>query len=313
MSEQSQTDLTNENSGMWLATFAVMFACISFGTVPYFAKSLTDAGLSSSAIAFYRYILSAVIFAPFLFKDRSNFPIAYWGFFSGIVVGITWIGYVIAIETIPVSTAGVIYMAYPVFTLFIGWIFFKNRLGWRSIVAALSILVAAIIATAPAAITGDDWPALLMLLATPLGFGFGINILTTKLIEIPPIARPGSFCLGAVVGLAPMLWFVDDGAVLPPTSEAWILIAGIGLLTAVLPQIIYTYFAPKIGTAKTAMAGAVELPTMFLVGAMAFGEALTWYQLLAGLIVVMAIALTPARANRNISTNLTLVKTKKDE
>ena len=50
-----------------------------------------------------------------------------------------------------------------------------------------------------------------------------------------------------------------------------------------------------------------------MVGAMAFGEALTWYQLLAGLIVVMAIALTPARANRNISTNLTLVKTKKDE
>ncbi len=313
MSEQSRPDPTNENSGLWLATFAVMFACISFGTVPYFAKSLTDAGLSSSAIAFYRYVLSAIIFAPFLFKDRSNFPIAYWGFFSGIVVGITWIGYVIAIETIPVSTAGVIYMAYPVFTLFIGWIFFKNLLGWRSIVAAFSILVAAIIATAPAAITGDDWPALLMLLATPLGFGFGINILTTKLVEIPPIARPGSFCLGAIVGLLPMLWLVDDGAVLPPTSEAWLLIAGIGLLTAVIPQIIYTYFAPKIGAAKTAMVGSVELPTMFLVGALAFGEKLTWYQLTAGIIVVMAIALTPARANRNVLTNLTLVKTNKDE
>jgi len=148
MSQKEPADHSSENDypKLWLATFAVMLACVSFGTVPYFAKSLTDAGLSSSAIAFYRYILSAIIFAPFLFKDRSNFPIAYWGFFSGIVVGVTWIGYVVAIETVPVSTAGVIYMSYPVFTLIIGWIFFKNRLGWRSMVAALSILIAATIA-----------------------------------------------------------------------------------------------------------------------------------------------------------------------
>ena len=151
-----------------------------------------------------------------------------------------------------------------------------------------------------------------MLLATPLGFGFGINILTTKLIAIPPIARPGSFCLGAVVGLAPMLWLMDDGVVLPPDSRSWLLIAGIGLLTAVVPQILYTYFAPKIGAARTAMAGSVELPTMFLVGALAFGEALTWHQLVAGGIVVSAIALTPARANRNVSTNLTLQKEDQD-
>jgi drug/metabolite transporter (DMT)-like permease len=295
---------SDTGSGLFLATLAVIAACISFGTVPYFAKSLTDAGISSSAIAFYRYILSAIIFAPFLFRRLSHFPIAVWGFCSGIVVGVTWIGYVIAIDMIPVSTAGVIYMSYPVFTLVIGRFLFNNFLGIRSIIAAGLILTAAVIASAPTAIGSDQWLALLLLLATPIGFGFGINILTTKLIELPPLARPGSFCLGAVVGLLPMLWLIDDGTILPADNSDWIMIAGIALFTAVVPQLLYSNFAPKIGAAKTAMAGSAELPTMFLVGALAFGETLTWTQLAAGAIVVLAIALTPARANRNLSNNL---------
>ena len=313
MSERELADRQESGTHLWLATLAVMFACVSFGTVPFFAKSLTDAGLSSSAIAFYRYIFSAIVFAPFLFRDRANFPVSYWGIVSGMVVGVTWIGYVVAIETVPVSTAGVIYMAYPIFTLIIGWIFFANKLGWRSVVAACAILLAATIAIGPQAVSGDSWLGILLLLATPLGFGFGINILTTKLIAVPPLARPGGFCLGAVIGLLPMLWIVDDGVVVPSSTNTWLLIAGIGLLTAVLPQILYTFFAPKIGAAKTAMAGSVELPTMFIVAALAFGEKLTYSQLIAGAIVVVAILLTPARANRNVSTNISVAGEGRDD
>ena len=43
---------------------------------------------------------------------------------SGVSVGLGWVGFVSA--SVPVSTVGVLYMTYPVFTLIIGWIWFRD-------------------------------------------------------------------------------------------------------------------------------------------------------------------------------------------
>jgi drug/metabolite transporter (DMT)-like permease len=47
--------------GTLLPTCLVILACFCFGTIPYFAKSLTDSGMASYAVAFYRYGLSALV------------------------------------------------------------------------------------------------------------------------------------------------------------------------------------------------------------------------------------------------------------
>jgi hypothetical protein len=47
--------------GTLLPTCLVVLACFCFGTIPYFAKSLTDSGMASYAVAFYRYGLSALV------------------------------------------------------------------------------------------------------------------------------------------------------------------------------------------------------------------------------------------------------------
>ncbi len=39
-------------------------------------------------------------------------------------MGIGWIGYVTALEKLPASTVGVLYMTYPVFTLATAWAVF---------------------------------------------------------------------------------------------------------------------------------------------------------------------------------------------
>ncbi len=61
------------------------------------------------------------------------------------------------------------------------------------------------------------------------------------------------------------------------------------------PQLIYSTFAPMIGSAKAAIVGSVELPTMFIVGWLAFGEQITPLQFLSGALVVTAIAMTPTK------------------
>jgi len=133
-----------------LAATGVLFASICFGFVPYFSRGLTDQGLAPTAVAFYRYILAAIILLPALLKYRSNWREIVWGMVAGAVMGGGWVGYVTALETVPASTVGVLYMTYPVFTIVIAWALFGDQPTRRSLVAAGLIVIAAIFAGSPA-------------------------------------------------------------------------------------------------------------------------------------------------------------------
>lgn len=284
------------------AVAGVLFASICFGFVPYFSRGLTDQGLAPYAVAFYRYILAAIVLLPALLKHRSKWREILWGMGAGAVMGLGWVGYVTALETVPASTVGVLYMTYPVFTIVIAWALFGDQPTRRSLVAAGLIVFAAVIAGSPASVPPDQIPTLLVSLAAPFGFGFGICVLVHRLSRIAPLARIASISLGSVIGLAPLILSSEVVEILPKGGNDWFLIVGIGLVTALIPQLIYTVCSPVIGATRTAVIGSVELPTMFAVGALAFGEVITGAQAVACVLVLGAIALTQSRSTRTVTT-----------
>ena len=217
-------------------------------------------------------------------------------------MGLGWVGYATALETVPASTVGVLYMTYPVFTIVIAWAIFGDRPTRRSIVAAGLIVVAAIIAGSPASVPPEQIPTLLVSLAAPFGFGFGICVLVHRLSSIAPLARIASVSLGSVIGLAPLILTSEVGEILPKGGSDWFLIVGIGLVTALIPQLIYTVCSPIIGATRTAVIGSIELPTMFAVGVLAFGEVITAAQAIACALVLGAIAMTQSRSTRTVTT-----------
>jgi len=276
-----------------------------FGTVPFFAVSLTKAGLAPHGIAFYRYLIAAVVFLPALWQARAQWRILMWGLMAGAMMGAGWIGYVEALKLAPVSTVGVIYMTYPVFTLLVGWLVFRDIPSARGLLAAAIVVVAAVLASAPAAVGAGQAKALIFALAAPLGFGLAINVLVHRLVEVAPLARVGSVSLGAMLGILPLILMSSRNEMIPADPAYWWLIVGIALGSALVPQMLYTVFAPRIGAGRTAMAGSIELPTMFAIGWFAFGEQIGVAQWLACGLIVLAIVMVPARATRNVTTNLT--------
>ncbi|CUH46708.1 DMT family transporter [Ruegeria atlantica] len=285
-----------------LAVVGVLFASICFGLVPYFSRGLTDQGLAPYAVAFYRYILAAVVLLPALVMHHSKWREIIWGMVAGAVMGLGWVGYVTALETVPASTVGVLYMTYPVFTIAIAWALFGDQPTRRSLIAAGLIVVAAIFAGSPASVPPDQIPILLVSLAAPFGFGFGICVLVHRLSRIAPLARMASVSLGSVIGLAPLILSSEVGEILPEGGGDWFLVVGFGLVTALIPQLIYTICSPIIGATRTAVVGSIELPTMFAVGVLAFGEVITGAQALACALVLGAIALTQSRSTRTVTT-----------
>lgn len=287
--------------GSGLATLGIILASVGFGLVPYFARSLTAEGMAPHAVAFFRYAIAASVLLPFVWQARANWRALVWGLCAGVSMGVGWIGYVRAVEVAPVSTVGVLYMTYPVFTLLIAWLVFGDRPGRRAVLAALMIIAAAALASSPAAVSAEHLPALVLSLAAPLGFGFGINVLVHKLVVLKPLARISCVSLGSVLGLLPLLAATPIEALRPVSAEGWWLVLGIALGSALVPQLLYTVCAPVIGTARTSIAGSFELPTMFLVGWFAFAEPVGLAQWAACAIVISAIVLTPGKPVRSIA------------
>ena len=172
------------------------------------------------------------------------------------------------------------------------------------VVRAKCEIAAAALASSPAAISADHLSALVLSLAAPLGFGFGINVLVHKLVVLKPLARISCVSLGSVLGLMPLMAATPAAALFPVSASGWWLVAGIAFGSALIPQLLYTVAAPVIGTARTAIAGSFELPTMFLVGWFAFGEPVGITQWIACAIVISAIALTPGKSIRSVAANI---------
>lgn len=290
--------------GPGAATLGVVAASVGFGFVPFFARALMAEGMAPHAVAFFRYALTALVLSPFVWQARHKPRPVLWGVLAGIVMALGWIGYVRAVEQAPVGTVGVLYMTYPIFTMLIAWGLFGDRPSRRAIAAGLTILVAAALGSSGAVLgPGMIWP-LVISLAAPLGFGFGICVLVHRLPELPPLARIASVSLGSVIGLAPLMLASAPAGLVPGSMQGWLLVAGIALGSALVPQLIYTICSPVIGTARTATAGAVELPTMFLLGWIAFGEPIGALQWVACAMIVTAIAMTPTRITRNVATHI---------
>ncbi|MEM7221554.1 MAG: DMT family transporter [Pseudomonadota bacterium] len=277
-----------------LATLLVSLSAIGFGLVPWFAKGLLAAGLDSAAVAFYRFLLAGIVLLPFLALAPEKRAATLWAVATGAAVALGWIGYVEALKVAPVATVGVIYMTYPLFTLMIAWAWQRLKPSPRALGGGVLVLAAATLALAPALLLPDALGPLLLAFAAPITFGFGITILTTKLLALSAVERASGFFVGAVLGLLPLVASLDSSQLIPAAAGDWLLIVGIAIVTSLLPNVAYAYAAPFIGPGRTAMAGSIELPTMFALAWLAFGEALTWPQLIAGALVVVAIVITPA-------------------
>jgi drug/metabolite transporter (DMT)-like permease len=284
---------------MALATAMVVLASIGFGSVPFFVRGLTEAGMASQAVALYRYALAAVIFLPFVWQARADRACLAWGIGTGLAMGLGWTGYVAALETLPVATVGVIYMTFPVFALLASWALFGERPTARGLVAAGAVLAGAAVAAGPDALSPAATGALFTALAAPATFGLAIAVLVHRLTPIPVLARIGAISLGSALALLPLVLAAPATSVLPPDRATLLLVIGVSLGTALVPQLLYTLFAPVVGAARASTAGAVELPTMIVIGWLAFAETPGPLQAAGCALIVAAVALSPSRKVRS--------------
>lgn len=277
-----------------LATAGVIATAVAMGFMPVFAKELSASGMSAVAITFYRALVGLVVASFVMRFDAAKRSAYLWSLAGGFGLGLGWSSYVYALDVVPISTAGVLYMSYPVFAIFFAWLMFSETPNRRAVLGAALVLSAAALALGPE-FGGEQTQRLLLMIVAPLSFGFAVAVIVGKVAQLKPIERVGAFSAGSITALAPIMATQSASQALPSDLREVALIAGMGLLCGAGPQWLYTHCAPRVGAARAAIAGAMELPTMFVISAVVFSEMLTVPQAIAGLIVVAAILAVPSR------------------
>lgn len=269
-----------------VATAAIVGTSVAYAFASFFARQLTDAGISATAVTFFRFAITAVALSPWLPRNRADRSAAVWGVSSGAVMAIGWIAYVQAIATGDVASAGIAYMTYPVFAVAAAALVFGIRPERWATVAAGLVLVGAAIGLGGLEVSVSPWVML-----APASFGFSIAVLTERLRSLDPFARLGCAAAGATIVLTPSVVTAPTTEVLPATTTGWVWILGLGIGAALIPMLIYAAAAPVIGAARAATANAAELPVVFAIGAVFFGEAILVRHGVAALIIIGAILL----------------------
>jgi len=276
------------------ATLTIIAAALCFGLVPVFVRELQSLGTGPATIALYRYGVSVLILLPFLPRARHKLGPALLLAGAGAVFALSMIGYVEALSVAPLAAAGVVYMSYPAFAAFFAWILLRQSLSWRTFAAAGLVIGAAGLLLDPSTLSPDVFSALVWAIPTPVAFGFLIVVLSGLARDLTSLERAVSTLIGSIVGLLPLALHESGGAVLPATLNEWWLVILMGLVTALIPQLMYTVACQKIGAMRTAAAGSFELPTMFIVGWFVFGENFGTLELVCALLVLSAILVAPA-------------------
>lgn len=270
-----------------VATAAIVGTSVAYGFASFFVRRLTDAGISATSVTFFRFAITAAALAPFLPRDRADRSAAMWGVASGAVMAIGWIAYVQAIADGDVATAGIAYMTYPVFAVAAAALVFRIRPERWATVAAGLVLLGAAVGLGGLELSVSPWVML-----APASFGFSIAVLTERLGSLDPFARLGCAALGATVVLTPSVITAPTTDVLPATASGWVWVLGLSVGAALVPMLIYAAAAPIIGAARAATANAAELPVVFAIGAVFFGEQILVRHGVAALLIFGAILLS---------------------
>ncbi|MES0807932.1 DMT family transporter [Roseibium sp. SCPC15] len=290
----SISSLSKFNLNPFGATLVIVACAVCFGLVPVFVRELKELGAGPASIALYRYGFSAFMLLPFLPLERHKRGSALLLAGAGAVLGLSLIGYLEAISNAPVAAAGVVYMSYPVFASLFAWILLKQSPSLRSFAAAGLVLGAAALLLDPSLLSPEVMSSLLWAIPAPVAFGFLVVVLSGLSGQLNSLERTACGLVGALVGLTPVALQEGQGTLLPASSSQWGLIIVMGLMTALVPQVLFSFACQKVGPVRASAAGSFELPTMFLVGFFVFGESVGVREALSAALVLSAILLAPS-------------------
>ncbi len=279
--------------------YLVLMAACFYGLNPFFAQLLFQQGLGAEVVSLSRFILPALLFSGFLKCQRENRGEVARSLALGMMGGVAIFAYFYALQIIPAATAILIYYSYPLFSVLIGWFWFKRGVSQNTLVSGVLVAIAASLTVRPEGLSSEAYMAIIGCFMAPLAVATQVQYLSKPKHFLPIKQRMAWITLGHVVILFPLTLWQAPEQLLPVSMEGYFALGGIALLSAALPQVLFMMGATKSSVDKNTIAGSLELVVALMTGAVLLSQPLDRLDITAMLLIFAALLIRQEMRQQN--------------
>ena len=247
----------------------------------------------ASVLAELRLALGAAVLLPFLWLARADFPARLWprlALLGAINSAVPFALFAWGAQRAPAGVGAITNAMAVLFTALVAFLFFRERIGARKVVALLIGFVGVIVlASDKTEGASVGWATAAGVLAA-LMYGVGANLVPRLLAGLPPSAVAAATLGSAALLSLPFAAFHwPEHAVSAP---AWGSAIALGVVCTGLAYAIYYRLIQRIGAAR-----AVTVTYLVPLAAVAWawsllGEPLTWPMAIACALILGSVAIS---------------------
>ncbi|HCH24340.1 MAG TPA: hypothetical protein DE179_08600 [Oceanospirillaceae bacterium] len=212
-------------------------------------------------------------------------------FAFGVANALAMLAYFNAIQTIEPAQAIFVYYTYPIFSLLVGWLVWGKKPRRNGVVAGALILLAASMVLSPGHLAAKHYGVLVSTFLAPLVVASLIQYLAKPKRKLAVIQRINMSLLGHMLVLLPVVIWHGPDQWMPVTWQGGVWLVALAVFASALPQYLMTLGVAKVGSERTAIAGAAEMVVAMLTGTLVFGHQLSQVQITAMLLVMIAMSI----------------------
>lgn len=198
-----------------------------------------------------RLALGALVLAPFLWRERTRFPLSRWPQLAAIGLVNTLIPFLLfawSAERAPAGVSAIVNsMAVP-FAAMVAFAMFGERIGGRRLTGLLAGLVGVVVLAGGDLAGASLGPAVVAGALAALFYGVSANLVKRYLADLPPIAVAAATLACGALLLAPFAAWTWPST--PVSVEAWVCLAAIGVLCTGFAYAVYFRLIQRVGAAR---------------------------------------------------------------
>lgn len=281
--------------------FVVLGAAL-FGTLGIFGKAATTVELSMATLLGIRFVAAtAILWGLLALSGRTTLlggRVLVIEVGIGVVYGVMSITYFESLTWLSAGIAALLLFTYPVQVTIASAFALEEPLT-----AAKLLALAAAVAGVGLVVVGDGIEVALagVALVAVSSVCYTIYAMGTRVMvaDVDPLVHTGHLFLGVTATIL-VYGVATTSLAVPATPASWSLIAGITVVGTLVPIVLFTEGLTRIEASTASIVSTSEPLTTVLLGAVLLGESLTPTIGLGAVLILSAVVLTTAAAERVI-------------
>ena len=282
----------------FFGTICGILAAVFYGTNPLGALKLYEQGMNTNSVLFSRFSMAWIIISIILIIKKENLKVTKREFGTLTALGLLFTASSMTLyfsfKYIAAGVASTLLFTYPIMTAVIMGLFFKEKAGFKTIIAIILSLVGVLLLYW----TGEGGEALntlgvILVLVSALTYAIYIIVVNRCPLEMSSFKINFYVVLYCAIGMAVFAWLTGQPLRLPHNAVSWFYAPWLGVVPATLSLVLMVYASKYVGATPTAILGALEPLTAVLIGIFVFNEPFG-IRLAIGIVLILSAVIITA-------------------